>query len=202
MKSDLQTFLNACVEFLIVSCVVALVSGLLFVDVALLKDGISEISFVEITQELFLLASAVLFFRQARRRKELRAGLILVGGFVLCMFIRELDAFFDLLAHGSWFWFAIAVAAGCIIYALIHPTAALRGLADVVNYRGYAMMLAGFVCVLVFSRLFGMHVLWRDLLDQGYVRTVKNAVEEGTELLGYSLILLSTLGYVYRRDKN
>lgn len=48
---------------------------------------------------------------------------------------------------------------------------------------------------LVFSRLFGMHGLWYAILDQSYVRVVKNVVEEGSESFGYMLCLIASVGY-------
>jgi hypothetical protein len=37
------------------------------------------------------------------------------------------------------------------------------------------------------------------MLDDHYVRVVKNAVEESAELLGYALILVASIGYVGSR---
>ena len=121
---------------------------------------------------------------------------MLVGGFFLCMLIREMDFAFDALWHGAWVWFALAVALVCLWYAARHIAATLRGLADFVTHPGYGMMCAGLLCILVFSRLFGMSVLWQTLMLDGYNRVVKNMVEEGCELLGYGLCLLATLSYM------
>jgi hypothetical protein len=49
--------------------------------------------------------------------------------------------------------------------------------------------------VLVFSRLFGMQAMWHAILADGYVRIVKNAVEEGSESFGYMLCLTASIGY-------
>ncbi|CAK6466123.1 hypothetical protein KLEPA_00100 (plasmid) [Klebsiella pneumoniae] len=57
------------------------------------------------------------------------------------------------------------------------------------------MMLSGLLAVLVFSRLFGMHGLWYSILEEGYARVVKNAVEEGSEFFGYMLFLTASIGY-------
>ena len=42
-------------------------------------------------------------------------------------------------------------------------------------------------------RLFGMQVLWHAILEHGYMRVVKNAVEEGSESFGYMLCLAASL---------
>lgn len=48
---------------------------------------------------------------------------MLVGGFFLCMLIREMDFAFDALWHGAWVWFALAVALVCLWYAARHIAA-------------------------------------------------------------------------------
>jgi len=55
------------------------------------------------------------------------------------------------------------------------------------------------VMLLFYSRLFGMGALWQGLLGEGYIRIFKNAVEETTELLGYTFILAASLTYATRR---
>lgn len=59
------------------------------------------------------------------------------------------------------------------------------------------MLSAGLLTVLLFARLMGMGTLWHTLLADEFIRTVKNAVEEGTELFGYTLCLLATLSYFH-----
>ena len=60
---------------------------------------------------------------------------------------------------------------------------------------GYGMLISGLLAILVFSRLFGMQGLWQAILDDGYVRVVKNVVEEGSESFGYMLCLTASIGY-------
>ncbi|CDL80846.1 hypothetical protein [Xenorhabdus szentirmaii] len=72
----------------------------------------------------------------------------------------------------------------------------LSGLVYFTRHQSYAMMACGLLCVLVFSRLFGMGSLWHGLMDEHFNRTVKNMVEEGCETFGYVLCLLATLWYL------
>ncbi|VFQ46388.1 hypothetical protein [Desulfoluna butyratoxydans] len=60
----------------------------------------------------------------------------------------------------------------------------------------FGLMVGGFVTVFVFSRLFGRQVLWRGIMGDGYMPVVKTAVEEGTELLGYTLIFIGSLEFL------
>jgi len=61
------------------------------------------------------------------------------------------------------------------------------------------VMSLGLALLLAYSRLLGMGHLWRGVLGDGYERIVKNAIEEGAELLGYTVILVASLGYLGRR---
>lgn len=72
---------------------------------------------------------------------------ILIGGFFLSMLIRELDAFFDLLAHGSWVWFALLSAVCALLYPVIHYRLTLTQLADYTRTPWYGVMLSGLLAV-------------------------------------------------------
>ena len=61
-----------------------------------------------------------------------------------------------------------------------------------------AVALAGLL-VLVYSRIFGMQDLWRGIMLENYDNSVKNAAEEGVEVLGHMLILIAAIEYAIRR---
>ncbi|WP_435930210.1 hypothetical protein [Dryocola sp. BD613] len=188
---------------LVVFCVLAVVSGvlILFSDVIWFHDFVRENSFTEIVQESLLLALALLFFGDARKTPSRRHSGVLIGGFFTCMLIRELDFVFDALSHGAWVWFALFTTLVCVSYALRNKEKTLEGVAAFLRHPAYGMMLSGLLCVLIFSRLFGMHALWEELMLDGYNRLVKNMVEEGTEMFGYILCMLSTIWYLCHRPE-
>ncbi|CAI0743528.1 Uncharacterised protein [Serratia marcescens] len=196
MQDELKLLLGKISAFALSAAFMAALVGLVFIDVHWLHNFVHETSLTEAAQELLLLAIAGGFFAAARRQAERRSAWMLVGGFFLCMLIREMDFAFDALWHGAWVWFALAVTLVCLCHAARHIAATVRGLADFVTHPGYGMMCAGLLCILVFSRLFGMSALWQTLMLDGYNRVVKNMVEEGCELLGYGLCLLATLSYM------
>ncbi|MBV4367477.1 hypothetical protein ACMGGR_20795 [Erwinia sp. BNK-24-b] len=197
MQTDLLFIRRKALAFIGCALFLAAMMGMIFIDVSWMNDGVHETSFTEVSQELILLVIALLFFHRAYRQPAMRSTLVLVGGFFSCMLIRELDFLFDEISHGSWVWFALAVTAICLVIAMLHPKRAIVGLATLLRHPGWGMMSAGLLTILVFSRLFGMGVLWRHLMLDGYNHTVKNMVEEGCELLGYSLCLLASLSYLY-----
>lgn len=167
----------------------------LWIDVRVFDNNIPEISLTEIVQESVLAIIVLIHFALAGRYALLRYCNILVGGFFLAMLIRELDAVFDLISHGSWVWFALFSTLCTLIYPLRHYRHTLSQLAQYTRTPYYGMMLSGLLAVLVFSRLFGMHGLWYSILEEGYAREVKNAVEEGSESFGYMLCLTASIGY-------
>lgn len=167
----------------------------LWIDVRVFDNNIPEISLTEIVQESVLAIIVLIHFALAGRYALLRYCNILVGGFFLAMLIRELDAVFDLISHGSWVWFALFSTLCTLIYPLRYYRHTLSQLAQYTRTPYYGMMLSGLLAVLVFSRLFGMHGLWYSILEEGYARVVKNAVEEGSESFGYMLCLTASIGY-------
>src|SRR5690606_9167026 len=181
---------------LLLALIMATPVALLYADIHVLGDAVGEWSLVELTQLGFLLATVLAFVRLARARAEERGFAVLAAGFFACMLIRELDAVWDLLFHGLWSILVAAVATACLGHALRQREATLAATARFLVSRSAAVMTIGLVLLLVYSRLFGMASLWHGLLAGNYVRVFKNAAEECTELLGYSLVMAAALTYV------
>lgn len=172
----------------------------LHIDVNILKNGLSEVSLTEIVQESILLLIVLIHLVAARKQPDMRQCNVLIAGFFMAMLIRELDGVFDLIHHGSWVWFALIVSIIAAAYAARQPQRVLNQLTQYTAKPAFGMMLSGLLATLVFSRLFGMSLLWHSLLQDGYVREVKNMVEEGTELFGYILCLAASVE-IFRRSK-
>ncbi|WP_058912891.1 hypothetical protein [Entomohabitans teleogrylli] len=177
--------------FLLLAALTGLISSFVLIDVLWLESGVREISLTEISQELFLLITAALYLRCAIKREEIRGGLLLIAGFYATLFIRELDYWFDFIQHGAWLWFALSATGLALFAAWKARDSVARGLATFILHPGFAYTLCGLVTVLIFSRVFGMTMLWETLLNDGYANIVKTSIEEGTELLGYTLCLFS-----------
>ncbi|WP_234473275.1 MULTISPECIES: hypothetical protein [unclassified Erwinia] len=185
-----------CLFLLFASVFILLAMSAIYVDVYFMYNALHENSVTEILQEIILAGIAVLFFWCATKRPEIRGGLILIGGFYLCMLIRELDDIFDMIRHGSWLWFALTTAVVCIALSALIPASTVTGLTDFIQHRSWLMTAMGLIIILIFSRIFGMNQLWEHLMSYGYNREVKNLAEEATELLGYSVCFLSSALYL------
>lgn len=183
-------------RFACLALVVSIPPICLFLDLKVLGNSLSEQSVTEITQLVFLLLSISCFALLAIKRPDDRSFALLAAAFFACMLIRELDALFDLIAHGLWKYLVAPIALVAIGNALKHASATLHSLSRFVCSQAGLLMLVAVAILLFYSRLMGMTGLWQNLMTDGYVRIVKNAVEESAELLGYSLILAASVRYL------
>jgi hypothetical protein len=152
----------------------------------------SEQSLTEHLQDLFTFGSALTFFVCAYLSKPLRQACILLGALMFMMFVRESDAALDeRVFDGAW-----QVIVGAVIIATVwalrnQVKESYESLKLFSQTSSFGFVTAGLVIILAFSRLFGRGSFWHSVMGEGYIRTVKNIVEEGTELLGYSIVMLA-----------
>ena len=155
-------------------------------DVLVLGDGIPEVSLTELLQVVLLLGFVVLLLARAVRRPRERGFLALFAGFCACMFVRELDGFLDSIRHGFWLWPALAAATGSAAYALTAGRDSIwEPMADFLESKAGFLTGMGLVLLLVFSRVFGSSILWRDFMASELRGPFKSALQEGLEMLGY-----------------
>lgn len=188
--------LVAVFKFVALAALVCVGAGLLLTDVLILHDGIRESSLTEVGQEAMLFAVTLLFWFRARHPGFSGFG-ALTGGLFGCMLIRELDGPTDLIHQDIWQYPAYVLAVVCLYLGWRDRTNALARFAEFFKLPSYGLLLGGLMTILVFSRMFGVPVLWQHILISGYVKTAKHAAEEGTELLGYCLCLAATLDYIW-----
>jgi len=197
MREQIKLLSRQCAAILFFAVFITLMMSSVYIDVNWMHNALYESSITELAQEVMLALIAGGFYFSASRRPELRGALILIGGFYTCMLIRELDFIFDMIFHGSWVIFALLTALASLATAMKSPESILSGLVRFTGHKTWLMTATGLLIVLVFSRLFGMHQLWQNLMLDGYNRVVKNMAEEGTELLGYSICFLASANYLW-----
>lgn len=185
-------------EFLIYASVMTATFFLLYIDVVWLKNYVEEISLTEISQEIILVCIIYNLLVCAYKHANTRYSSVLLAGLFACMLIRELDSFLDSIVHGFWVYPALIIAISAILYTFRHPTDTINQLINYSRNSTYGYMIVGLLMILLYSRLFGMKIIWQTLLDDGYNRIVKNVVEEGTELFGYSVCFVSTIIYRFK----
>ncbi|CAM3545311.1 hypothetical protein VA7868_03046 [Vibrio aerogenes CECT 7868] len=154
---------------------------------------IGEVSMTECVQQILLGITIVAFYRVKLFRPELRHGAILIAGFFMVLFIRELDFLFDAITHGFWIYPALLVTFAAIVYACSGKKQAWYSLGSICHAPNMRLLVASLMVLLVFSRLMGEASFWKAIMQDGYVRVVKNAIEEGIELLCYAMIAISAV---------
>jgi hypothetical protein len=163
----------------------------------------SEHSMVECLQILLLLVSSTLLAFAAHRFPDQTALAHLLMIMLLLFTVRELDLLMDtLLFNGAWQLEASLLFLCGMIYTVRHHRAAVHNVQRFVQCPACGILLSGLLILLVFSRLFGQRILWRSIMGDQYMRLVKNAAEEETELLGYFLIVIAViewLAFLYTR---
>ena len=182
-------------------CLLAMCAAVVFVALFLaidvfLMDNISEISVVETIQVINLIAIFLSYFHFAYIDRENLSLWILAGGFFACMFIRELDAFFDVaFYHGAWKIPAILLAFVSIFYALKKQSIQTIGnsLLEFIKTSQFGLMLGGLLCIIIFSRFIGMRIMWEFIESEQIVTFAKSIAEESCELFGYTIVLLATI---------
>ena len=195
MKNDLNIIIKNFLCFFLKCLLPILVVGVIYFDIKTFGD-IREHSFVELGQSIFLFATSVIFMYLASKKKA--NGLWLVAGFFVCMLIREQDAYFDDIFHGSWAYFALASVLFFVWKAWSQgKDNVLKTLAEYMQSPPFTTMSFGVMIILFFSRAMGMGKLWKLVMGENFIRVVKNVVEEGTELFGYSIIFLAAVEYAY-----
>ena len=195
MKNDLNIIIKNFLCFFLKCLLPILVVGVIYFDIKTFGD-IREHSFVELGQSIFLFATSVIFMYLASKKKA--NGLWLVAGFFVCMLIREQDAYFDDIFHGSWAYFALASVVFFVWKAWSQgKDNALKTMAEYMQSPPFTTMSFGVMIILFFSRAMGMGKLWKLVMGENFIRVVKNVVEEGTELFGYSIIFLAAVEYAY-----
>lgn len=193
MNANIKTILNGVAEFFLAALIAASVIGCIYLDVTV-NQNIVENSFVEFSQEILLMATTAIFTMQAITKRH--GGLWLVAGFFACMLTREFDAFFDQIVHGAWKYFALVIIAFVFFKAWRLGTEnTIASLAAFMKTRSFVFIFIGLLIVLAYSRLFGMGELWHTIMTDHFNRTVKNVVEEGSELWGYALVFWGSVKY-------
>lgn len=170
---------------------------MIWLDIAVFHTQILEISFTEVSQELMLFACALLF--GCAPNKDGRGFNFLAAGFFGCLLMRELDGLFDPISHSAWCAPFLMIAGVALFKGFRKPNRA-QTLAQLEAFFAspiFATMSTGFA-ILLFSRVFGMGSLWHLVLGEGYERLAKTTVEEGIELLAYSMWFAASIEYFVR----
>lgn len=162
------------------------------------KSDYSENSVTEKMHDALAFSSCALFLWAARLSQSLRPAAVIVGTLVGLMFIREFDAFLDeRVFDGAWQVFVFLAIVAATIYLIKQPYKVKPSLVEYSRTSSAGIFLSGILVVLVFSRLFGRGSFWQAVMEDNYMRLVKNIAEEGTELVGYALLFIAAFEFMW-----
>jgi hypothetical protein len=199
VQSPFEDLKSASAGLLLRLVLVGLALVMIWLDVAVFHTEILEISFTEISQELMLFICALLFWFSPGDVDQ-KGFKILAGGFFACLLMRELDGLFDPISHSAWCLPFSVIAIVCLVkgFNAQHRDNTFAALSAFSRTPAFGTLSTG-LGVLVFSRVFGMGSLWHMILGDGYARLAKTTVEEGIELLTYSMWLAGSVDYYVRQ---
>lgn len=196
MNENIKFLLRVAGLFLLAATIVTATTLCIFFDVFVSGAMAAEGYLTETMQNILLLSMVVSYLSLAVKKVELRPAMLLVAGFFACMFIRELDYLFDKTPI-SWFIVCIVISAACFSYAAKHFSLTVSGLSAFCSSKSFILICTGLICLLIFSRLLGMKVLWQAVLGDNYVRAAKTLTEEGIELFSYTICTIGSLVYAF-----
>ena len=157
-----------------------------------------EASLTETMQIVFSGICCTLFLVTARMSQKLRPVAVILAALTGMMLIRESDAFLDEnVFDGAWQTLVVFVLFATAIYLRRQPEPIKPSVELFSRLPSSGILMSGFLVTFVISRLFGRRSFWEAVMGEGYLRVVKNVVEEGTELVGYSLILIAAVELVW-----
>lgn len=160
------------------------------------RRSFSELGFTELCQSIVLAASTLLLWMSSARR-ELPTVSLLLFALIFASLIREQDFYLDkYVFDGAWQLLVTLVLLPCLTLVLWRRRRFVAEFACYSNSFSFGLFASGFLVTYVFSRLYGRSEMWKAILGEHYQRTFKDAAEEITELLGYSLILIAIIELV------
>lgn len=157
----------------------------------------SEGGFTELAQSALLASASLLLLYVRQVLKATPTLALLMFAFVFSSLIREQDALLDIHVHdGTWQVLVTLVLLPCLASVIWQRQRFVNEFMAYSNSFSFGFFASGFLVTYVFSRLYGRSEMWMAILGDLYQRTFKDAAEEITELLGYSLILIAVIELV------
>ncbi len=188
-----NTITKLILKLILQATLVVLAVLIVSLDVGSFEQGKSEHLLTEISQEICILAAAILFGFAAKYDLQARGFFILVMGLFATMLIRESDAMLDQIQHGFWVFPALLVSLGSIVYARKCPGTVKSPMLQHMDSKNFVYINIGLIIILIFSRTFGSGHLWREIMGADYSTVYKTVIQEGIELLGYIFVLYGSV---------
>lgn len=175
-------------EMVALSVALCAVPLAIVLDSTVLSNGVGDNGVTETLQGAMLGLIILSYGMGMRHHHDMRGYAIAAMTFFAVLLVREQDAVLDAVSHGFWVYPAALIAVLGAIGAFSNRATLRVPFKRHLFSREAAFMLMGLVLLVVFSRIFGTGRVWESMMGDNYVRTVKNAVQEGIELMAYVIM--------------
>ncbi|MBR1921576.1 MAG: hypothetical protein IJ829_06195 [Kiritimatiellae bacterium] len=180
---------------------VSLLVGALAIDVAVMRTACGDHSLVAWSQFACAGVAAALMFALAVLERRCRAGYLFWAAVFLAMSLYELLRDVEMVrSHAVGNGLVAATLAAGGLFAVFGRRTFGAGLRRVVASRAFLVLPFSFACIWVVAKVISSRVIWGALtLSEHEIKTVKHIVEEGTELLGYAVLLCGAVFFFAER---
>ncbi|MAX31594.1 hypothetical protein SAMN05216571_102335 [Onishia taeanensis] len=195
MPSETISFRATCLRALLYILLIAALAQGIYLEVLYLPDArLSEHGFTEYAESTLLAASVALLAYVRFGLRQLPTVSLLMMAFLGASLVREQDALLDTYVFDDAWQILVSLIVLPSLYVVIRRRAAfLAEFERYANSFSFGLFAAGFLVTYVYSRLYGRSEMWVAIMGDGYVRDIKDAAEETTELLGFTLILFAVI---------
>ena len=195
LPEDYQPFVRGILRVALYAGITAFLFLLMYVD-AVTTGTFGETSLVEIAQSVTLFVITAIFVSCALRISALTRSAWLLATFVAASLIRENDIWLDMLHEEGWQISVTPVIAAGLFYTFRHRAAFLAEQKAFTESTAFGLFVGSLLTTYVFSRLFGMGRFWQAVMQDDYLRPIKDMSEECLELFGYGLMLCAAIEFV------
>ena len=159
------------------------------------SDSFEEHGVMENMQLALLASAGIVFFINTLHDKQMRSISFILASFCFFAACRELDSFFDkLIPVISWkFGYFFPLLAG--IYGFLTFNNSIKSALQFASSPSFLMMCCAAIIILPIAQCIGHRPLIISVLGNHNVANIKQLFEECCELIGYFIILLSSIEY-------
>lgn len=157
-----------------------------------------ELGAVETAETVFAITTALIFLLAGRMDSRSEPCAVVVATLLFCAFVRESDYLLDeMVGRHAWKVIVTLILVLLVFYAMRNLHRIVDSVSHFVMQPSFGVFMSGVLVLIIFSRLFGYGPFWKELIEGSYYRVIKTIVEEGVELMGYFLILVSSCEYFH-----
>ena len=190
---DLKKIGSVLLRFVSYGLILLVVAKIIEID--MLDQSVKEGELIENSQEILVFITAVIAAVVGYKHPRIRVFSYVFSAIAVVSLIREMDKYLEInLFDKAWQTLALVVILPTLWFAYKNRSKFIDQLYGIFNTFSFGLMFTGAIIIHVFARLFGRQSIWKTLMtEENYIRAIKDAVEEGVELMGYAIIFMGAI---------